>query len=358
MKFKSYFLANSLPIITIETTDTYNPDSSFLEERVTIQNGEEGEITSINLISDGILILDTQMHFSSPQTIQSEIREESIVMNFISCNNVEAIIENVESEKYTTEHTHNILYTANFNGTFEIPAFEPISYLTIILSLAYYSKLINEDWDIHQKFSQNISQKKTSYLTSKYVSFNSEIQWVIHEIKNCKYEGAIKKMYLEAKIKELLILQLDSVVTKSKKEIVVDKEDYDKLQEAKLILESNFTNAPTLPELSRIISLNEFKLKKGFKACFHTTVKGYITKLRMEYAKELFKNQTSNVGEVAEKCGYKDVSHFSSAFKLFYGFTPVSFRKNYFKINFSILYLGIINVISLDFFIIEDLILI
>ena len=139
-------------------------------------------------------------------------------------------------------------------------------------------------------------------------------------------------MYLEAKIKELLILQLDALAVKPQnKQVSIDEEDYNKLLEAKLILEANFTNAPTLPELSRLVSLNEFKLKKGFKACFETTIKGYVTKLRMEYAKNLFKNKDSNVGEVAYKCGYKDVSHFSAAFKFFYGFTPISFR----KINFG-----------------------
>lgn len=159
-------------------------------------------------------------------------------------------------------------------------------------------------------------------------------------------------MYLEAKIKELLTLQLETLLTKPHEDIIIGKEDYDKLQEAKLILEANFTNAPTLPELSRIISLNEFKLKKGFKACFKTTVKGYITKLRMEYAKDLFKNKTSNVGEVAEKCGYKDVSHFSSAFKLFYGATPASFRNNHWGVKFSLLYWEFFDVVSLEFFMI------
>lgn len=352
MKFKTKLLAHKQPLISIDTTDFNKSDYSFLEEKISIQNGKKENITSANLIAEGVVILDTQMLFSTSQTIQSEISGESIVLNFIYCNNVEAVIENVESEKYTTSNTHNILYASNFNAKFEIPAFEQINYLTIVLSLNYYSKLINGDWNIHKDFSKKISQQKSDYLNSKYAPFNSTIQWVIHEIKNCKYEGAIKKMYIEAKIKELLTLQLQSLITKPQEDNQIGKEDYDKLQEAKLILEANFTNAPTLPELSRIISLNEFKLKKGFKACFQTTVKGYITKLRMEYAKDLFKNKTSNVSEVAEKCGYKDVSHFSSAFKLFYGFTPASFRNSHWGVKFSVLYWEFFDVVSLEFFMI------
>lgn len=353
MKLKSKILAHKEPLIAIEISDLDNGNNLFTEEKICIQNGETEEIKSTNLISDGVAILDIKMKFSIPQTMQSEITGESIVLNFICCNNVEANIDQVESEKYTTENTHNILYAYNLNGTFEIPALEEINYFSIILSVDYYYKLINEDWGIHQKFSTNISQKKSGYLTPKYVAFNPAIQWVLHEIKNCEFKGTLKKMYLETKIKELLILQLNALLTKPQNKIaLVNEEDYNKLLEAKLILEANFVNAPTLPELSRAISLNEFKLKKGFKACFETTIKSYTTKLRMEYAKKLFKNETSNVNEVAEKCGYKDVSHFSAAFKLFYGFTPISFRKHHLGIKLSFLYWGILDLISFEVFMI------
>ena len=333
MKFKSIILGQEQPIFDVETAK--NNQNHFTEEKISIKSEDLGEITSNNLMTEDILIIDIQMCFSAPQMIRTEMIGDSVVLNFICCNNVEAAIDDVESEKYTTENTHNILYTSKLNATFKIPAFEQINYLSVILSPNFYSQLINEDWNLHRKFSKNILQKKSGYLTPKYVPFNSDIQWVIHEIKKCNYTGSLKKMYLEAKIKELLILQLESL-KKLENKTSVDEKDFKKLLEAKRILENTFTNAPSLIELSRLISLNEFKLKKGFKMCFETTVKSYVTKLRMEHAKNLFKNKTSNVSEVAYKCGYKDVSHFSAAFKTFYGFTPISFRKiNIFtKLNF------------------------
>lgn len=327
MKFKSKILGHQESLVLIDTGDNYDQKSHFIEENTTIKKEGIEEITIRNLITDGILILDTQMYFSKQQTIQTEMIGESIVMNFICCNNLETYIDQVETEKYSTENTHNILYASKLKATFVIPALEQINYLSIILSPEFYSQLINEDWGLHKIFSKNITQKKTGYITPKYVAFTSEIQWILHEIKNCTYKGAMKKMYLEAKIKELLIMQLDSLAEKPKVKAEVPEEEYSKLLKAKAILESNFTKAPSLTELSRLISLNEFKLKKGFKACFETTVKEYVTKLRMEYAKKLFKNKTANVSEVAYKCGYKDVSHFSASFKFFYGFTPPVLEK-------------------------------
>lgn len=336
MKIKSRLLAHQEPIIQIETGDTYCPKNHLTQENINIENTDAEIIKSRHLITDGLILLDTQMYFSTPQTIVFEIDKETIVMNFICCNNVETSIENLDTEKYSRENTHNIFYTHNYKATYKIPAFEQINYFSIILSKDFYFNIINEDWELHEKFSKNILLKKSSYLTSKYISFTPAIQWVIHEIKTCNRKGALKKMYIEAKIKELLIHQLETIISLTGQKNKIDEDDYNKLVEAKLILDKNYVHAPTLTELSRLISLNEFKLKKGFKACFGTTVKSYIIKLRMEHAKELFQNKSMTVSEAAYKCGYKDVSHFSAAFKNFYGFSPQKIKINWDLIRFWI----------------------
>jgi len=333
LKIKSTILAREKPIIKIEIGDIYDPKSQLKEENITIENTDLESIKSYILSTDGMVLIDTQMYFYKPQTELFEINDECIVMDFIYCSNIETHIDQLEGEKYSKENTHNIFYTTNYKGTFKIPAFKQVNYLSIILTKDFYYNIINEDWELHEKFSKKILLKKSDYLTSKYIPFTPAIQWVIHEIKNCNRQGALKKMYIETKIKELLIHQLEAIINQPLPKEQIDEDDYSKLQEAKKILENDYVHAPTLTELSRMISLNEFKLKKGFKACFGTTVKSYIIKLRMEYAKDLFKNKASTVSEVAYKCGYKDVSHFSAAFKSFYGFSPQKFKINWDFIN-------------------------
>ncbi|MCV9933903.1 AraC family transcriptional regulator [Flavobacterium sp. LS1R47] len=333
MKIKSKLLNHEQSIISIVIRDGYDPKSHLTQEKICIKNGLVEEIKSFHLLTDGLVILDTQMYFSEPKTLLFEISSESIIMNFIYYNNVETHIDQLETEKFSRENTHNIFYTSNYTATFKILPFEQINYFSIILSKDFYYNMINEDWKLHQKFSKNILLKKSSYLTSSYIPFTQSILWVIHEIKSCNREGTLKRMYIETKIKELLILQLETLIDKAIPIDLVGEDDYDKLQQAKLILDKDYVHAPTLPELSRMISLNEFKLKKGFKACFGTTVKSYVIELRMKHAKELFKSKSISVTEVAYKCGYKDVSHFSAAFKAFYGFSPQKFKINWNSIN-------------------------
>lgn len=328
MKIKATLLTSQTPIIKIQIGDKYYPKSILTEENVHIENEHSEKIISRHFITEGLVLLDTQLYFSNSKTILFEIDEESIVMNFIYSSNIEAHIDQLESEKYSKENTHNIFYTDNFKGSFKIPAHKNVNFLSIILSKDFYYNIINENWQLHEKFSKKILQKQSGYLTSKYLPFTPAIQWVTSEIKNCTREGLLKRIYIESKIKELFIHQLETLIIKPLQIDKINQEDYDKLLEAKKILENDYKNTPTLPELSRLISLNEFKLKKGFKACFGTTVKSYIIKLRMEHAKELFQGKTATVSEAAYKCGYKDVSHFSAAFKSYYGFSPQKFKIN------------------------------
>ncbi|MEN2488617.1 AraC family transcriptional regulator [Flavobacterium sp. B11] len=343
MKINATLLTSETPIIKIQIGDQYCPKSILTEENINIQNGDSEKIVSRHLITEGLVLLDTQMYYSSSKTVIYEIDEESVVMNFIYSSNVETHIDQLESEQYSRENTHNIFYTNNFKGSFTIPAYTHTNYLSIILSKAFYFNIINEDWQLHEKFSKKILEKQSSYLTSKYLPFTPAIQWVTSEIKNCTREGVLKRIFIESKIKELLIHQLETLNMKPLATEQINDEDYSKLLEAKKILDDDYRNTPTLPELSRIISLNEFKLKKGFKACFGTTVKSYIIKLRMEHAKELFQSKTATVTEAAYKCGYKDVSHFSAAFKNYYGFSPQKFKINtdiiqFWLIGFSLLW--------------------
>jgi AraC family transcriptional activator of pyochelin receptor len=81
-----------------------------------------------------------------------------------------------------------------------------------------------------------------------------------------------------------------------------------------------------LTQLSRICVLNEFKLKKGFKLLFGTTIFHYLREKRMEYARKLLLDCSLSVEEVAHKLGYEHAHHFSTAFKKFYKTCPSSFK--------------------------------
>jgi len=101
--------------------------------------------------------------------------------------------------------------------------------------------------------------------------------------------------------------------------------DRAKLVQAQAIMVENMMNPPSLMELSRLVGLNDFKLKKGFKEMYGTTVFGYLREKRLEKAFYLLQNGTMNVMEVANAVGYSNPSHFAEVFKAKYGLTPRDF---------------------------------
>lgn len=146
------------------------------------------------------------------------------------------------------------------------------------------------------------------------------VRQILNAILNEHLEPSQKRYYFELKLKELFfILHLQPGGAGFESTIPADIQQ--KLIAAKAYLLANYTTAPTIKQLSRIVSLNEFWLKQFFKIRFGTTIRSYLTTLRMEEATNLLTANRS-VNEVAAQLGYKNVSHFILTFKKTFGVTP------------------------------------
>jgi AraC-like DNA-binding protein len=134
----------------------------------------------------------------------------------------------------------------------------------------------------------------------------------------------IKRLLLEAGIVELLIKLYQPEETTPHP--IFNDADKTRLLEARNIVEQNLKHPCSLIELSRKTGLNDFKLKKGFKALFGNTVFGYLAEIRMNLAYKLLKNGRT-VSEVAETVGYKNAHHFTAAFKKHFDMLPSKVSK-------------------------------
>ncbi len=102
------------------------------------------------------------------------------------------------------------------------------------------------------------------------------------------------------------------------------KKEYDRerLLFARDYLIKHIENPPSLPELSRLAGINEFKLKNGFKELFGLPVFAWLADYRLETARtELLKNERT-ITEIAFELGFSSPQHFSMAFKKKFGVPP------------------------------------
>ena len=53
----------------------------------------------------------------------------------------------------------------------------------------------------------------------------------------------------------------------------------------------------------------------------------YVLQVRLNYAKRLMADSTLSLTQVAQKCCFQNLSHFSKAFKQQFGMPPQQYRK-------------------------------
>lgn len=104
-------------------------------------------------------------------------------------------------------------------------------------------------------------------------------------------------------------------------------EDLAKATEIKQFLEKHYQEHYDYDYLVHKFGMNKFKLKVAFKAVTKDNVHSYITKLRVEKAKELLESTDRTVGFIADKVGL-DKSNFNIQFKKLTGKTPSEWRNN------------------------------
>lgn len=157
------------------------------------------------------------------------------------------------------------------------------------------------------------------------------MQAAIHQILHCPYQGLIRWLYWESRVIELIALQLDQVSRSRPVSWLAPglrSEDVDRIHHASDILLQRLTNPPSLLELARLVGLNDYKLKRGFRRVFGTTVFGYLQTHRMERAKQLLAQPNFNIAGVAQAIGYANQSHFCQMFKRQFGMTPRYYRSS------------------------------
>ncbi|POR02294.1 hypothetical protein AU468_06820 [Alkalispirochaeta sphaeroplastigenens] len=95
-------------------------------------------------------------------------------------------------------------------------------------------------------------------------------------------------------------------------------------------LKQNFSdNQLTMQTVCDTCGISMSYLSQLFRKYQATTFVRYLTKLRMEHAREHLLLSGSRVVEVAEACGYRDVYYFSHCFKRHTGLPPKAYREKH-----------------------------
>ncbi len=224
---------------------------------------------------------------------------------------------------------HNILYSKDFdmvvhNRTHELETFGVQFPMETILRFTQNAN------DLLKRFAERIINGDSVLLSDQWGAVDSSMQQVIDQVIHHRYTGDLQKLFLLSKSIEILVLCAESCHhAASKKEVFIkNAADKEKIIAARDLVNERVDSPPSLSEIAKIVGLNEYKLKRGFKETFQTTVFGYLTGQRLLLARRYLLDTEKTAAEISFELGYSTPQHFNNAFKKHFGFTPDSVRKN------------------------------
>ncbi|OKH26999.1 helix-turn-helix domain-containing protein [Chroogloeocystis siderophila] len=192
----------------------------------------------------------------------------------------------------------------------------------------FQSFVLNPTKEVPQEFQHLMHNLDQEYSTS-FGTTTAEMHIVLQQILQCPYHGFMKRMYLESKVWELMVLLLDQLKSQKqhKPPTSLKSEDIERIYQAQAILLQQLSNPPSLIELARKVGLNDCTLKRGFRQVFGKTAFAYLHHHRLEQAKQLLAQGDMSVAEVARSVGFADRSYFTIAFRKQYGCNPGAYRR-------------------------------
>jgi len=222
---------------------------------------------------------------------------------------------------------HNIFYSKDFdmtvgNRTLELETFG------VQFPKETFLRFTQNSTDLLKRFAEKIINGKSVLLTDHWGAVDPPIQQVVDQVVHNRYAGDLQQLFLLSKSIEILVLCAESCQkTSDKKDIFLKSNaDKEKIIAARDLVNERVHCPPSLSEIAAAVGLNEYKLKRGFKETFQTTVFGYLTDQRLLLARRYLLDTEKTDAEIAYELGYSTPQHFNNAFKRHFGHTPDPIR--------------------------------
>ncbi len=287
-------------------------------------NLASAEINSI--LTPGIHL--TQANFTTARKLVLVDPEssEKVGSSFILSGDLESQFTLNKSSVVHWVNTHAFQYTPNFQGEHIIHN-QKLQAFSLFYDNAYFKSLAQSAGVKYlDKVLDCMERGETLLVPPGKLMLQPRMAELLHTIVHCQFQGLTKYLFIEAKMLELFALQMEQLNAGNSKKEEWSPADRERLKAVHDFINHNYLEPLTLTGLCYQFGLNEFKLKKGYKHFFGTTVFGHIHQLRLQTARQLLTTGQMNVSEVSLHLGYNNISSFSEAFKKNFGYPPGKLR--------------------------------
>ena len=256
--------------------------------------------------------------------------DDNIGFCFYGSGNVELHVAHGNKRKgYLNTKGLAMSFFANQNTEFihTVSAEKPLRCVVVCYPLKNLQKLPAQEKELYHQYLKHLLHPVDDFVEGPRFFMSPTMQTTIDKIFSTSYTGTTRMLFLKSQITELLSHFLAKISSDIAPENGLKNVDREKLYQAKAILSENMDNPPSLTELSKLVGLNDFKLKKSFKELFGFPVYKFLQQERLNKAHELLENSDQTVQEVAWSVGYESLSSFSNAFIKKFGIRPSGLKQ-------------------------------
>lgn len=308
-----------IDLVNVALPETVNRHSQTITETQKIAHGDYNGVHHFRYC-DGFCIIKTDYAIDQPLTEFINVKKDYIQVS-LQVSGKSDLQKSTGAIKTIPKGALQVAFRKEINAQVKsYPGHGNQNYLRIFISRDFYLNLVkHEMWADSDDFYQRVAKHEYVRFGNVLIPQDFKLTEILDEILLYRHEGAAAIYYLQAKLRELFLTV--HILNGCNTSQISSSDELKKLEDARLFLENHYASPPTIKQLSRIIGLNEFKLKQGFKEIYKCTIKEFITNLRLHKARRML-SENQSVNDVAHAVGYKSVSHFIKTYRKLYGNTP------------------------------------
>ena len=141
------------------------------------------------------------------------------------------------------------------------------------------------------------------------------------------YLQALELASIFAKARRRLLRAELEANQKAIPETVVKTGVHQKVHEVALYLQTHIHESVSLEELAQRFFMSRSYLTRSFRNVTGFSVVEYMTYIRIQKAQQLLRESDRSITEIADLCGFGNITYFEKVFKTTTGHTPVQYRK-------------------------------
>lgn len=168
---------------------------------------------------------------------------------------------------------------------------------------------------VHQRYPNMVI-----IVISGYQNFD----YILQAMRNGAIDYLLKPID-PVKLKQVIQKAIDLLNNANPNGQIGDLGTFDQI---KAYLDKNYTMDISLENIARKFGFNTSYLSRRFKQKYGMGIIDYITKTRIQKAKEILVTTNMNIYNVSAQLGYKDEKYFSRVFAKETGLSPNQYRKN------------------------------